>query len=166
MKKIAAFLLIGVYGLTGIFGFWLLFSTNDTGSSQMTNAVIESPSGLKAIDGENIELMARTVYGEARGEEFEGQVAVAAVIINRLKSRDFPDDVEEIIYEPLAFTAVNDGQINLGYDAEAYQAVQLALQGHDPTGGALYYYNPEKSTSDWIWTRKTIKKIGKHVFAI
>lgn len=166
MKKVMAVLLIGVYGISSIFGIWLLFTTSDHDNDQVVDTVINSPSGPKEIDEQDIELMARTVYGEARGEEFEGQVAVAAVIINRLKSPEFPDELEEIIYEPLAFTAVSDGQINLGYDDEAYRAVQQALQGQDPTGGALYYYNPEKSTSDWIWTRKTVKKIGKHVFAI
>lgn len=110
--------------------------------------------------------LAQAVYGEARGESFEGQVAVAAVIINRLNNPDFPNTIGGVIFQPWAFTAVNDGQFNLKPDATALRAVEEALQGRDPSGGALYYWNPDKATSSWIWSRPIINRIGNHVFAI
>ncbi|HHW06388.1 MAG TPA: LysM peptidoglycan-binding domain-containing protein [Clostridia bacterium] len=110
--------------------------------------------------------MAQMVYGEARGESFEGQVAVAAVILNRLENPDFPDTIQGVLFQPGAFTAVQDGQFYLEPDATAWRAVEEALAGRDPTGGALYYWNPAKATSRWIWTRPIIKRIGNHVFAI
>ncbi|MGI6097276.1 MAG: cell wall hydrolase [Dethiobacteria bacterium] len=111
------------------------------------------------------ELLAKAVYSEARGEPFEGQIAVAAVILNRLKDQRFPDNIQEIIFQPRAFTAVDDGQFWLTPDSNAYKAVEEALAGKDPTGGALYYYNPAIATSTWIFNRPVIKKIGRHVFA-
>lgn len=110
--------------------------------------------------------MAQMVYGEARGESFEGQVAVAAVILNRLNHPEFPNTISGILFQPGAFTAVQDGQFYLEPDATAYRAVEEALAGRDPTGGALFYWNPAKATSRWIWTRPIIKRIGNHVFAI
>ena len=112
-----------------------------------------------------IELMARIVYGESRGEPFEGQVAVAAVVLNRLFSDEFPSTIEGVIYQNLAFTAVADGQYNLTPNAQAYQAVRIALEGYDPTYGATYYWNPATATSQWVWSREITLKIGKHVFA-
>jgi N-acetylmuramoyl-L-alanine amidase len=112
-----------------------------------------------------IELLARAVYSEARGEQFEGQVAVAAVIINRIEDPDFPNDVAGVIFQPMAFTAVADGQFWLEPNRVAYWAVEEALQGRDPSQGALYYYNPVTATSWWIFTRSTITRIGRHVFA-
>lgn len=111
------------------------------------------------------ELLAHLVFGEARGEPFVGQVAVAAVVLNRLESPQFPDTVEEVIFEPDAFTAVADGQFYLQPDRKAYLAVEAALAGEDPTGGALYYWNPRTATSRWVWSRPVIKVIGRHVFA-
>lgn len=119
------------------------------------------PSGYSSND---IQLMAQAVYGEARGEPYEGQVAVAAVIVNRLNSATFPDTVAGVIYEDRAFTAVADGQINIGADENARNAVLDALNGQDPTNNALYYFNPDTATSAWIWTRPQIKRIGKHIF--
>lgn len=113
----------------------------------------------------DLELLARAVYSEARGEIYEGQVAVAAVILNRLKHPDFPKSIAGIIYEPGAFSAVDDGQINLQPDATAYKAAQDALNGWDPTGGALYYWNPATATSSWVWSRPITVQIGNHVFA-
>ncbi|NLB88172.1 MAG: spore cortex-lytic enzyme [Syntrophomonadaceae bacterium] len=110
--------------------------------------------------------LARVVHGEARGESFTGQVAIAAVVLNRLKSDKFGNTVQEIIYEPGAFTAVADGQYYLEPNATAYQAVEAALKGWDPTGGAIYYWNPVTATSKWVWSRTIINQIGKHVFAI
>jgi N-acetylmuramoyl-L-alanine amidase len=114
----------------------------------------------------DLELLARAVFAEARGESFEGQVAVAAVILNRLETAGFPKTIREIIYQPRAFTAVDDGQINLEPDQTAYEAARKALEGSDPSEGSLYYWNPDISTSRWIWTRDIIKRIGNHLFGI
>lgn len=111
-------------------------------------------------------LLAKCVYAEARGESYEGQVAVAAVILNRVKSPDFPNTIAGVIYQPWAFTAVNDGQINLEPNATAYQAARDAMNGWDPTYGCLYYYNPKTATNKWIRNRQIVVTIGKHVFAL
>ncbi len=113
----------------------------------------------------DIELIARVVTGEARGECYEGQVAVAAVILNRLESSSFPTTIAGVIYQPLAFTAVADGQINLPCTSSARKAVTDAVNGWDPTSGALYYWNPVTATSKWIWSRPITSRIGNHVFA-
>lgn len=110
-------------------------------------------------------LLAKIIYAEARGESFEGQVAVGAVILNRLKDPRFPKTIAGIIFQPYAFTAVMDGQFYMEPDEEAYRAADAALGGWDPTGGALYYYNPAKTTSPWIWSRTIITQIGDHIFA-
>lgn len=111
-------------------------------------------------------LLAKCVYAEARGESYVGQVAVAAVILNRVASPDFPNTIYGVIYQPWAFTAVHDGQINLEPDYQAYQAAQDAMNGWDPTYGAIYYYNPAVATSQWIYSRKIVTTIGDHVFAV
>ncbi|WP_067836585.1 spore cortex-lytic enzyme [Amphibacillus sediminis] len=121
------------------------------------------PNGFSQND---IQLMAQAVYGEARGEPYEGQVAVAAVILNRIQSTTFPNTASSVIFEPLAFTAVADGQIYLEPDETARRAVLDAINGWDPTGEALYYFNPDTATSDWIWSRPQIKRIGKHIFCM
>jgi len=108
--------------------------------------------------------MSQAVYGEARGEAYIGQVAVAAVILNRVNSPTFPNTVSGVIFEPRAFTAVADGQIYMQPNETAKRAVIDAINGQDPTGHALYYFNPDTATSGWIWTRPQIKKIGKHIF--
>lgn len=112
----------------------------------------------------DIQLMSNAVYGESRGEEYTGQVAVAAVILNRVSHSSFPDTVAGVIYQPGAFTAVADGQINLTPNATAKKAVMDAINGWDPSGGAIYYFNPDTATSSWIWSRPQIKRIGKHIF--
>lgn len=119
------------------------------------------PSGFSQND---IQLMANAVYGEARGEPYVGQVAVAAVILNRVNSATFPNTVSGVIFEPRAFTAVADGQIWLTPNERAKEAVLDAINGWDPTGHALYYFNPDTATSAWIWGRPQIKQIGKHIF--
>lgn len=111
-------------------------------------------------------LLAKCVYAEARGEPYTGQVAVAAVILNRVASPDFPNTIADVIYQPWAFTAVNDGQISLEPDQTAYNAARDALNGWDPTYGCLYYYNPVTATSQWIYSRQTVVQIGEHIFAI
>lgn len=112
-----------------------------------------------------VEKMARIVHGEARGERYIGQVGVAAVILNRVASEGFPDTVEEVIFQPNAFTAVNDGQYLLEPDANAYRAVRDAWKGMDPANGAVYYFNPDGVTDNWIYSRTVITQIGKHFFA-
>lgn len=138
--------------------------TNNPGSTnpesvKPTAAIV--PNGFSQND---IQLMANAVYGEARGEPYIGQVAVAAVILNRIESPSFPDTVSGVIFEPGAFTAVADGQIYLTPNETAKKAVLDAINGWDPTGNALYYFNPETATSSWIWSRPQIKQIGKHIF--
>ena len=113
----------------------------------------------------NLEMMARAIYAEARGEIYKGQVAVGGVIMNRLKNAAFPKTIRDIILQPGAFSAVDDGQINLTPDSVAYKAAQEALNGVDPSLGALYYWNPKVATSKWIWSRPIIAQIGNHVFA-
>lgn len=112
------------------------------------------------------QLLARAVNGEARGEPYEGQVAVAAVILNRVRHSSFPNTISGVIYQPGAFTAVSDGQINVPIDENStvYKACSDALNGWDPTGGAIYYFNPDTATNKWIWSRPLIVKIGKHRF--
>jgi N-acetylmuramoyl-L-alanine amidase len=114
---------------------------------------------------DNVEKMAHVVYGEARGELYIGQVAVAAVILNRAKSPEFPQGISNIITQSNAFTAVEDGQYFLTPNQTAYRAVIDAFKGWDPTDGAVYYYNPTTATNKWIFTRKVYKKIGNHMFA-
>lgn len=114
----------------------------------------------------DLQILANAVYGEARGEPYEGQVAVAAVILNRLESPEFPDTISGIIFQPLAFTAVADGQIWLEPNERAKEAVLDALNGWDPSENALYYFNPATATSKWIWSRSQIKQIGEHIFCL
>lgn len=111
-------------------------------------------------------LLAKVIYAEARGESYTGQVAIGAVVLNRVADSRFPNTVAGVIYQPWAFTAVNDGQINLEPNQKAYQAADDALNGWDPTYGCVYYYNPATATSKWIWTTKKVTQIGKHVFAV
>ena len=112
------------------------------------------------------QLLTRAVNGEARGEPYEGQVAVAAVILNRVRHSSFPNTISGVIYQPGAFTAVADGQINvpISEGSTVYKACSDAVNGWDPSGGAIYYFNPDTATNSWIWSRPLIVKIGKHRF--
>ena len=114
----------------------------------------------------DIQLLARAINGEARGESYEGQVAVGAVILNRVKHPSFPNTIAGVIYEPGAFTAVSDGQINHPIDENStvYKAARDAMNGWDPTNGCIYYFNPNTATNKWIWSKPIIKTIGKHNF--
>lgn len=112
----------------------------------------------------NVNLLARIINGEARGEPYEGQVAVGAVVLNRVKHSSFPNTIAGVIYQSGAFTAVTDGQINASMYQSSYSAARDALNGWDPTGGAIYYYNPRTATNTWIRSRPVVKTIGKHVF--
>lgn len=109
-------------------------------------------------------LMARAIYAEARGEPYIGRVAVAAVILNRVEHPSFPNTIASVIYQPGAFTAVADGQINLKPDNESMKAARDAINGWDPTYGCRYYWNPATATSRWIWSRSVVIKLGKHWF--
>ncbi len=122
-------------------------------------------SSSTSLGSADMNLLARCVYAEARGEPYAGQVAVAAVVLNRIRSNKFPNTVSGVIYQSGAFTAVDDGQINLTPNQTAYNAVQDALNGWDPTNGCLYYYNPSTATSKWIWSLTVEIKIGRHNFA-
>ncbi len=119
-----------------------------------------------SVSSSDLYLIARCVYGEARGESYTGKVAVAAVILNRVESSSFPNTVSGVIYQAGAFTAVSDGQINLGTNDECIRAAQDALNGWDPTYGCIYYYNPATATNQWIRSRPIIVTIGKHVFCM
>ncbi|MFC4557404.1 spore cortex-lytic enzyme [Virgibacillus kekensis] len=134
---------------------------NNNQPAEATPTAVNVPQGFSQND---IQLMANAVHGEARGESYVGQVAVAAVILNRVENASFPNSVAGVIFEPRAFTAVADGQIWLTPNETAKQAVLDAINGWDPTGEAIYYFNPNTATSDWIWSRPQIKKIGKHIF--
>lgn len=109
-------------------------------------------------------LLAKIIYAEARGESYTGQVAIGAVVLNRVKNSKFPNTISGVIYQPYAFTAVNDGQINLEPNSTAYKAAKDALSGWDPTYGSLYYFNPKTATSSWIWSRQQTVTIGNHIF--
>jgi len=127
---------------------------------------LENTSYAKATNSSDIQLMARAINGEARGEPYEGQVAVGAVILNRVKSSQFPNSISGVIYQAGAFTAVSDGQINspISENSTVYKAARDAINGWDPTGGCIYYFNPNTATNKWIWSRPLVKVIGKHRF--
>ncbi len=122
--------------------------------------------GVNGYTSSDLYLIAKAIYAEGRGESYTGQVAIGAVIVNRVKSPQFPNTVAGVIYQKGAFTAVDDGQINLEPNETAYNAARDAMNGWDPTYGCLYYYNPAVATSAWIFERQTVTVIGKHVFAI
>lgn len=131
---------------------------------QANHIVEAAPQEARTNDEQ---LMARAINGEARGEPYIGQVAVGAVIINRTKDPRFPKTIAGVIYQPGAFTAVSDGQINQPIDpkSQVLKAARDALNGWDPTDGCVYYFNPATATNKWIWSRQIVKKIGKHYFA-
>lgn len=157
MKKIIAISLLTA--VIGVFGYMAIAENSMPGP-------FETVYAQNSRDKE-IQLLARCVNGEARGEPYIGQVAVAAVILNRVRHPSFPDTLTGVIYQPGAFTAVNDGQINVPIDtsSKVYRACEDALNGWDPTGGAIYYYNPRKTTNQWIYSRPTVTIIKNHVFA-
>ncbi len=123
-----------------------------------------SSSSGSSSNSSNLNLLARVVYGEARGEPYTGQVAVAAVVLNRVKSSSFPNTISGVVYQAGAFDAVRDGQINLSPNSTAIKAAQDALNGWDPSYGAIYYFNPSTATNKWIWSRPMTVTIGRHRF--
>lgn len=122
--------------------------------------------GSGSYNSSDLYLLAKVIYAEARGEPYVGKVAVGAVVLNRVKNANFPNTIAGVVYQPWAFTAVHDGQINLNPDETCKKAAQDALNGWDPTYGSIYYYNPRTATSSWIFSRKTTVVIGKHTFAM
>lgn len=132
------------------------------------DAVTTASLGVSASSQTNSDLylLAKLIYSEARGEPYVGQVAVGAVVLNRVENPGFPNTLEGVIYQPWAFTALHDGQFELEPNSTAYQAAQDAFNGWDPSYGSIYYYNPKTATSSWIFSRTTVVTIGNHVFAI
>lgn len=162
----------GVYGtqtLTAVKSFQRkngLTADGIAGTKTLNAMGIYSPSnsGTTSSNSTNLNLLSRLVYGEARGEPYSGQVAVAAVVLNRVSSSSFPNTISGVIYQSGAFDAVGDGQINMTPDATAKKAAQDAINGWDPSYGAIYYFNPSTATNKWIWSRPLTVVIGKHRF--
>ena len=121
-------------------------------------------STSSSSNSSDVNLLARLIYGEARGEPYTGQVAVGAVVMNRVKSSSFPNTIAGVIYQSGAFDVVKDGQINLTPDSNAKKAAQDAMNGWDPSYGAIYYFNPSTATNKWIWSRPMTVTIGSHRF--
>jgi len=156
VKKISKALFIILCIVLEVIGIYIFFK-------QGNQTEVYAAGGNSTSD---LQLMARAINGEARGEPYEGQVAVGAVILNRVKSSSFPNTIAGVIYQSGAFTAVADGQINVAIaeGSTVLKAAQDAMNGWDPTGGAIYYFNPNTATNKWIWSRPLIKTIGKHRF--
>ena len=130
----------------------------------MNSSGNSSSSSSNNSNSNNVNLVAKAIYGEARGEPYVGQVAVGAVIMNRVKNSSFPNTIAGVIYQSGAFDAVSDGQINMTPDSTAKKAAQDAINGWDPSYGAIYYFNPSTATNKWIWSRPMTITIGKHRF--
>lgn len=153
LKMTAIFLASIIIVLLITLSFFSLFDSEIAASSNNSSA-------------SDVQLLARAINGEARGEPYEGQVAVGAVILNRVASPKFPNTIAGVIYQPGAFTAVSDGQINVAIEegSSVVKAARDAINGWDPTGGAVYYFNPNTATNKWIWSREVVTTIGKHKF--
>lgn len=133
--------------------------------SKSASAVTASAGSASIVSADH-RLLAKLVYAEARGEPYKGQVAVAAVVLNRVASASFPNTISGVVYQRNAFTCVNNGSINNTPDSSCIRAALDALNGWDPTGGCLYYYNPKTAVDDWIRTRTTKTVIGRHSFCL
>ena len=116
------------------------------------------------VNNTDLNLLSKLVHGEARGEPYQGMVAVAATVLNRVADSRFPNTIAGVIYQSGAYTCVSDGQINLEANEQARKAAQDAINGWDPTSGCIYYFNPDTATSKWIWSRPQVMTIGKHIF--
>jgi N-acetylmuramoyl-L-alanine amidase len=134
------------------------------GPATLAKLGMSSGSSGASAQSNSVDLLARVISAEARGEPYSGQVAVGAVILNRVAHPSFPNTISGVVYQPGAFTCMVDGQINEPVADSAYRAAQDALNGVDPSGGAIYYFNPSTATSSWIWSRPLITVIGKHRF--
>ena len=135
------------------------------GSATLAALGIQSNEAAQSVSGD-VNLLARLISAEARGEPYNGQVAVGAVVLNRMKHPSFPKTMSGVIYQSGAFTCITDGQFNQPVAESAYRAARDALAGVDPSGGAIYYFNPVTATSKWIWSRPLIVVIGKHRFCL
>lgn len=141
----------GIAGTATLKAMGIFSSSSSGGSGSSSNS-------------SNVNLLAKLIYGEARGESYTGQVAVGAVVMNRVRSSSFPNTISGVIYQSGAFDVVSDGQINLAPNSTAIKAAQDALNGWDPSYGAIYYFNPATATNKWIWSRPMTVTIGKHRF--
>lgn len=141
----------GIAGKNTLAAMGIYSSDNSSNSSSSSNS-------------SNVNLLARLIYGEARGEPYTGQVAVGAVVLNRVKSSSFPNSISGVIYQSGAFDVVRDGQINMSPNSTALKAAQDAINGWDPSYGAIYYFNPNTATNKWIWSRPHTTTIGNHRF--
>lgn len=135
-------------------------------SGNQRSQVVRTVGSRGVSRSNDVELIARLVHAEARAEPYEGQVAVAAVLLNRVNSSSFPNSVSGVIYQPLAFESVANGQFNIPPTEQNRKAARSALNGWDPTYGCLFFWNPSKPVSKWIWSRKIVRRIKDHVFAI
>lgn len=126
----------------------------------------DAQAGSGTYSSNDVMVLAKMIHGEARGEPYIGKVAVGAVILNRVKDKKFPDSVYSVCFQPGAFDAVRDGQYYMEPNHSSINAAKAAINGWDPTYGALYYWNPATATSKWIWSRQIITQIGKHVFGV
>jgi N-acetylmuramoyl-L-alanine amidase len=156
----------GVVGKSTYKALGMTGSYNVLAQQSNQNSQSGQSGGVNGFSSSDVYLLARTIHAEGRGEPYVGQVAIGAVILNRIRSSQFPNTVAGVVYQKYAFTAVSDGQINLTPNDTAMKAARDAINGWDPTGGAIYYYNPAVATSSWIFDRQTVTVIGKHVFAI
>ncbi len=138
-----------------------IFGSGTAGSSGGGSS---SSGGSSNSGDKDLYLLAKLVHGESRGEPYKGKVAVAAVVLNRVKSSSFPNSISGVIYQKGAFSAVSDGQINLSPDNESIKAARDAMNGWDPTGGCLYYYNPKKTSNKWMLSHDVVLTIGEHAF--
>jgi N-acetylmuramoyl-L-alanine amidase len=162
------------YFKVGVTGYYGSITTNSVTAFQQKHALPATGNAddvtlatLKKTVSSNpnvVEQMARIIHSEARGETFQGQVAVGAVVLNRVQSEQFPDSISEVIFQPGQFSAILDGQYKLPPDSSAYRAARDALNGADPTNGALFYHNPKIATSAWSLKRPAVATIGNHIF--
>ncbi|KYO64761.1 cell wall hydrolase [Thermovenabulum gondwanense] len=156
-------LLISFSLVAGILSYYFLVYKNE--NSVFSKETLSEKSALVTARSSDYVLLARLVSGEARGEPYTGQVGVAAVVINRVKSPKFPNSIPGVIFQPRAFESVSNGQIWAAYPSRTnFNAARDALNGFDPTYGSLFFWNPSKRVSPWIWTRQIIVQIGRHVF--
>lgn len=162
LLRSGAVMLIGLF----VFLWWSKWQAPSLPPSTAEEKVEEELAHWRDTFSEtDLDLLARVVMAEAQGEPYDGQVAVAAVILNRVNHPEFPNTIPGVVYEPLAFSVVANGQVNKPANSSAMEAAHAALNGLDPSGGAIYFYNPAKTRSTWIRSRAVIKTIGKHIFA-
>ena len=160
----------GIYGSATVSAVKYFQRSNGLTADGVVGAATLKALGMEGGGATNssatadVALLAKVISAEARGEPYSGQVAVGAVILNRVNNPSFPNTIAGVVYEPEAFTCMVDGQIDQPVADSAYQAARDALNGADPSGGALYYFNPDTATSAWIWSRPLITVIGKHRF--